>query len=94
MKRRSNKLFEKAAVLVFCAFCIITLVILQLEKNDLRNDREKLEAEIAELQLQADELQATYDRPMDHAYIEEIAKSELGLRYPEEVIFYSGDHAD
>ncbi|MBE6599293.1 MAG: hypothetical protein E7638_07630 [Ruminococcaceae bacterium] len=94
MKRRSNKLFEKVAMLVFCVFCLVSLVLLQLEKNDLKEEADKLEAEISELQTYAEELQATLDEPFDEEYIENIAKSELGLRYPQEVIFYSNDNAE
>ncbi len=94
MKRRSGKLFEKAAMLVFCAFCLITLVILQLEQNDLKSEARELNEQISELQTYADELQATLDKPFDREYIEEIAKNELGLRYPEEVIFYSNDNKE
>ncbi len=94
MRRRSNKLFEKAAMLVFCVFCLITLIILQLEKNDLRGEADRLDEQITALQAHQDELQATIDKPLDKAYIEEFAKKELGLRYPEEVIFYTNDNMD
>lgn len=94
MNRYSGKLFEKAALLVFCVFCGITLVILQLEKNDLRGEAEKLNEQIASLTEYAEELQATLEKPFDDEYIEEIAKDKLGLRYPEEVIYYSKDDTE
>jgi len=94
MNRYSGKLFEKAALLVFCVFCGITLVILQLEKNDLRGEAEKLNEQIASLTEYAEELQATLEKPFDDEYIEEIAKDKLGLRYPEEVIYYSEDDTE
>ena len=94
MNRYSGKLFEKAALLVFCVFCGITLVILQLEKNDLRGEAERLNEQIASLTEYAEELQATLEKPFDDEYIEEIAKDKLGLRYPEEVIYYSEDDTE
>jgi len=81
-------------MLVFCAFCFISLVILQLEKNDLRGEAAELNAQISVLEDYVDELQATLDEPFDEEYIEGIAKSKLGLRYPQEVIFYSNDNSD
>lgn len=94
MNRYSGKLFEKIAFLVFCVFCCVTLIILQLEKNDLREETKKLNAQIAELNDYADELQATLDRPFDDAYIAEIAKEKLGLRFPQEVVIYSKDYTE
>ena len=94
MNRYSGKLFEKAAFLVFCVFCGITLVVLQLEKNDLKAEAAKLNEQIVTLTDYSAELQATLDRPFDEEYIEEIAKEKLGLRYPEEVIYYSKDNTD
>ncbi len=94
MNRYSGKLFEKIAILVFCVFCCVTLVVLQLEKNDLREETAKLNAQISELNAYADELQATLDRPFDEEYIAEIAKEKLGLRFPQEVVFYSKDNSD
>lgn len=89
MIKKSNRVFEKIAILTFCVFCSISLIVLQLEKNDLKEDAAELQTQINELQEYADELQAALDEPFDQEYIEEIAKSKLGLRYPQEVIFYS-----
>jgi len=94
MRRHSAKLFEKIAMLVFCVFCFVTLVILQLEKNDMKEESAKLEEEIALLADYAGELQATLDKPFDEEYIEKIAKEQLGMRYPQEVVYYNSDNAD
>ena len=37
------------------------------------------------------ELQAEIDRPFDDEYVAEIAREKLGLRYPQEIVFYSTD---
>lgn len=89
MKKKSNRLCEKIAMLVFCAFCLVSLIILQLEKNDLKEEAASLNEEISDLEDYKNELQATLDEPFDEEYIEEIAKSRLGLRHPQEVVFYS-----
>ncbi len=94
MNRYSAKLFEKIAMLVFCVFCGVTLVILQLERNDLQDEADQLNQQIVELNDYAHELRAALDKPFDDEYIEDLAKEKLGLRYPQEVVFYSKDNAE
>lgn len=94
MNSYSGRLFAKAALLSFCTFCCICLVFLQLEKNELREEKEMLNQQISELNDYADELQATLDRPFDDEYIAEIAKEKLGLRFPQEIVYYSKDNID
>ncbi len=94
MNRYSAKLFEKLALLAFCVFCGITLVILQLERNDMQSKADQLNQQIEELNDYAYELRAALDKPFDDEYIEELAKEKLGLRYPQEVVFYSNDNAE
>ena len=84
--RNTRFLFLKIAVLAFSVFCFVTLVSLQLQNNHL-NDT----AQIDEYEAYIDSLQATLDAPMDEEYVAEIAREKLGLRYPQEVIFYSDD---
>jgi len=94
MNRYSGKLFEKIAFLVFCVFCVVTLVFLSLERNDLRAETERLNSQLDSLNARAEELQVTLDKPFDDEYVEKIAKEKLGLRYPQEVVYYSEDNTD
>ncbi len=94
MKKKSAHLFEKIAMLIFCVFCLVSVVLLQLEKNDLKEEAVNLNAQITELEDYVDELQATLDEPFDDEYVAEIAKNKLGLRYPQEFVFYSSDNSD
>jgi len=37
------------------------------------------------------ELEADIEKPFDEEYISEVAHDKLGMRYPQEVVFYSGE---
>jgi len=87
----SRNLFVKIAVLVFSVFCFVTFITLQLENNSMRDKADSLNKKIQEYETYISDLKNALDAPMDEEYIAEIARTELGLRYPQEVIFYSDD---
>lgn len=89
--RNTRFLFVKIAVLAFSVFCFVTLVSLQLQNNHLHDTAQDLSTQINEYEEYIGTLQATLDAPMDEEYVAEIAREKLGLRYPQEVIFYSDD---
>lgn len=89
--RSSRFLFLKIAVLAFSVFCFFTLVSLQLQNNHLHDTAATLSTQIEEYEEYIHSLQTTLDAPMDEEYVAEIAREKLGLRYPQEVIFYSDD---
>jgi len=90
MKQKRN-LLTKTAILVFSVFYFITIIKLQLENNSMKEKAELLETQINTYQSYITELQATLDAPMDENYVSEIARDKLGLRHPQEVVFYSDD---
>ncbi len=89
--RLSRNLFVKLALLVLSVFCFVTIITLQLENNSLLTEAAALENQIQACNVYIDELQATLDAPMDEEYVANIAREKLGLRYPQEVVFYSDD---
>lgn len=89
--RQTRNLFIKMAMLVFSVFCFITIITLQLENNSKLEQAEALDTRIQAYYTYIDELQATLDAPMDEEYVADIAREKLGLRYPQEVVFYSDD---
>ncbi len=89
--RQTRNLFIKMAMLVFSVFCFITIITLQLENNSKLEQAEVLDTRIQAYYTYIDELQATLDAPMDEEYVADIAREKLGLRYPQEVVFYSDD---
>ncbi|MBQ8640852.1 MAG: septum formation initiator family protein [Clostridia bacterium] len=87
----TRNLFVKLAMLVFSVFCFLTVITLQLENNSMKEKAEALDTQIQEYQSYINDLQATLDAPMDEDYVADIAREELGLRHPQEVVFYSDD---
>lgn len=81
----------RVAVLVVVVFFGVVFVSLRLKNNELETKADALRAQIEETYGDIDELEAAIARPMDDEYIEEIAHDQLGLRYPQEIVFYSGD---
>ncbi len=89
MKRLSGNIVVKIALIVFAAFCIFTVVRLQFKNNDIRNQiavtQEKLDRAREDLEKTRHEL----EMPIDEDYIINYARERLGLRMPDEVIFYN-----
>ena len=84
--------FIRMAMLALALFYGLIFVTLRLENNDLVERAEQLRGEVAILQNNINELQADLDRPFDAEYIAEIAEEKLGLRFPQEVVFYTGEN--
>ncbi len=77
------------AVLIFTIVCVFSLVVLRLDNNEKKTQADALRLEVEEMQSYIDDLEADLARPFDDQYVSEIARTELGLRYPQEVVFYS-----
>ena len=88
MKKRSN-IFVKAAVLVFVVFCTVTIIRMQFEFNELKENKEQVEEQIKNYQLKIDELQAQLDEQFNTDYIMRVARDKLNYRLPDEIIFYN-----
>ena len=84
-------MFVRICMLVLLAAFVIMFVSLHLKQNDLLQKAARLDGEIAQMHETINELQAEIDRPFDDDYVAEIAREKLGLRYPQEIVFYSSD---
>lgn len=89
MKLLSKNIFVRIVALIFTILCIAGLVILRLDNNEKKTKADALRLEVEEMQTYVDGLRADLDRPFDDDYVSEIARNELGLRYPQEIIYYS-----
>ena len=87
----TRNLFVKLALLVFSVFCFVTIITLQLENNSMKEQADALDTRIQEYQAYIEDLQTTLNAPMDEKYVADIAREKLGLRHPQEVVFYSDD---
>ena len=91
MRSVFRNMFGRVSMLVLVVFCLVAFVTLRLKQNDLYAKERALQAEIDRMNEYINELQAEIDRPFDDDYVAEIAHEKLGLRYPQEIVFYSGD---
>lgn len=89
MKILSHNIFVRFAALIFTIVCIVSLIVLRLENNEKKIKSDALREDVEEMENYISELEADIAKPFDDEYVADIAHSELGLRYPQEVIFYS-----
>lgn len=86
-----HNMFVRVSILVVVVFFIFSFIMVRLRQNDLTAEAEQLRLEIERANETINELQAEIDRPFDSEYVAEIAHEKLGLRFPQEIVFYSGD---
>ncbi len=86
-----RNMFVRISILVLIVFFIVSFIMLQLKQNDLMAEAARIQAEIDRTNEYINKLQAEIDRPFDEEYVAEIAHEKLGLRFPQEIVFYSGD---
>ena len=86
-----HNMFVRVSILAVVVFFVFSFVMVRLKQNDLAAEAERLRLEIERANETINELQAEIDRPFDSEYVAEIAHEKLGLRFPQEIVFYSGD---
>lgn len=91
MKHIYKYTFVRFAVLAMVVFFVIMFVTLRLQNNDLKAQSLKLQTQIDEMHETIYELEADIARPFDDEYVAEIAHEQLGLCYPQEIIYVSGE---
>ena len=85
---RSN-VFVRVALAVFIVFCIVSIVKIQLEFNELKDKKAALNEQKEDYVFSIDKIQNDLNTPVDDDYIIRVAKEKLNLRLPEEIIFYN-----
>lgn len=86
---QKTNMFIKIAVAVFLAFCIISIVKLQLDFNELSRQKDALENSIREYNDTIASLKEQLEEPYDEEYIKRVAREMLNYHMPEEIIFYN-----
>ncbi len=89
MKKINSNILKKTAFIIFTVFCTVTIVKLQLDYNQLKNEKELLTNQRDAMQDNIVELQNTIDMPFNDEYVIKIAKQKLNLRLPEEIVFFN-----
>lgn len=82
---RANLIIRAAFIFIFI-FLFVSVINLQVQMNDLRNQRDTLVEEVQDRQDAIDELELRIATPVDDEFIERIAR-ERGYRKPNEIIF-------
>lgn len=89
MSNSRTNLFVKIAVSVMVVVCLVTILRLQIQFNQLNEDRKTLEQQVKAYSADIEELQAELDAPFDDEYIIRVAREKLGYHLPDEIIYYN-----
>ncbi len=89
MNRVTRSFIVRVASLLFVSFCFLTIIRLQFENNDVKNDIDDMNAQILEAENELEELRRLAEQPFDDAYVEEVARKDLDYRDPGEIVFYN-----
>lgn len=87
--KKKISFFTKVAFFAFFGFCAITLIQLQGQISDYREEIAVTEEQIAYYQAQIEALNRELATPIDYTYIRKIAKSKLNFSMPDDIIFYN-----
>ncbi|MCL2213173.1 MAG: septum formation initiator family protein [Oscillospiraceae bacterium] len=82
-----SNFFLKTAIVVIIIFSLIMIVRLQIESNNLQDQRDALQTRIDELDESISELEYQLEMAFDDEQIIRIARRRLGLRLPNEIVF-------
>lgn len=93
MRSHRTSLAVKVALGGILVVLFISVVNMQLNLRELRQERQALETQIADLRNDMEEINYRLSEEVDAAYIERYAREKLGYRLPNEILFYN-DIAD
>ncbi|MBP3368157.1 MAG: septum formation initiator family protein [Clostridia bacterium] len=91
MKKAYKNMFVRLSLFAVLIFFTFTFISFRLQNNDLKVRADALQEKIDTLSEHIDELESDLDAPFDDEYVEKVAHDKLGMRYPQEVIYYSGE---
>ena len=91
MKKAYKNMFVRLALFVILVFFTYTFISLRLQNNELNDRADLLLGKIEEVNDQISALEADLEAPCDDEYVERVAHDKLGMRYPQEIIYYSGE---
>ena len=86
-KSRFNRIVN-VAIIAMIGYVVVSLFILQADISSRRRQVSALEEQCQEQSIANQELDSMIEQGSDFDYIVKIARSKLGLVFPEEHIFY------
>ena len=84
--------FVKLTIIVIICFCVVNIIKLRSDYNDLKEREKDLLAQKEEYMDAIEQLRSELEHPMDNEYIMRVAREKLGYYLPDEIIFYN-DHS-
>ncbi|MCR5263732.1 MAG: septum formation initiator family protein [Clostridiales bacterium] len=84
-----QNIFVRIASVALILFLIASIVRLNAKANDLVEQRDELAKQVDKYAEEVEELEDQLARPYDDEYIKNVAREKLGLRMPDEIIFYN-----
>lgn len=81
--------FVKAAIFIFICFCLILIINLQFDLNELKKNNILLNSKIETYDDYIDQIKEQLDQPYDDEYVERVAREKLNYRLPNEKIFFN-----
>ena len=82
----------RVALIAVVLVLVIGAVSFRMKQNELAEKAAVLEEQKNTLQNHVDEMKTDLESPFDEEYVAKIAKDKLGLRYPQEIVYYGNDN--
>lgn len=87
MKKLNWKNLRKIALACFCVYVAFSLVQQELEIRELKHNKIEKEQQLKEVQAETSEIEKKIENKEDIKYIEKIARDELNMVRPNEIIY-------
>ena len=91
MNQVARSFVVRIASLLFVSFCFLTIISLQFKNNEIKAEINDMKEQIIAADNEREESSRLVKMPVDDAYVENVARKELGYRNPGEHVFYN-DH--
>lgn len=92
-KKKNTRLTSRFGMIVVVSCLALLAVVVVYKAQDLKSQKESLQVQAAELNEQLDEAKQEYKKLEEKqeymgtdAYVEDVARSQLGLVYPDEIV--------
>ena len=92
-KKKNNTLNSIFGMIVVVSCLVLLAIVVMYKAQDLKAQKESLQVQAAELQDQLDDAKREYNKLEEREkymktddYVEDVARSQLGLVYPDEIV--------
>ena len=92
-KKKNNKITTRMGMIIVIGCLALLAVVVIYKAQDLKSQKQSLQVQAAELQDQLEEAKQDYKKLEEREkymktdeYVEDVARSQLGLVYPDEIV--------